>query len=251
MSQSLRQRAASRGNGSGNSSATTNPPLSGLNNTGLSAELMQRASPQHTGKVGKLRLPLLYAMLPQFLQRIVLKIRLLSFLRPTWQPRHLMLLGSYLYKFKDEDDRNLSHQQPNGSPVRLNHMNVYLVTSAHEDYDAIVASGLRHNAAHDSSSVIFCVSTFRKKYYYACINHEEAMVWVNTLRDACHECVTRSMGHATKDSFPSNWKYYDAIAHDLVSRKDRIRNRLQQSNLRELEMSNFSEGGPLPRGYYG
>lgn len=253
MSQTLRQRSTMTQNNSINAAASNTSVGTERYNTGLTVQSMERASPQHTGRVRKLRVPFLYTMLPKFLQQVVLKVWCFAFLRPIWQSRYLIVLGSYLYKFKDDDGRNLLTQQPNGSPVRLDHMNVYLVTanSGHDDQDALIALNLLNKTARDEGSCIFCVATFRKKYYYACSNHEEAMLWVNTLREACQECVTRTMGHAVNDSFPRNWKYYDALGEDLVNRKDRIRTRLQQSNLRELEMSNFTEGGPLPRGYYG
>lgn len=250
MSHNLRQRSTMR------PSDNTAPNVSDAverKNKGLTVQSLERASPQHTGSVQKLRIPFLYSTLPQFLQRIVMKVWCFSFLRPVWQSRYLILLGSYLYKFKCDDGRNLLNEQPNGAPVRLDHMNVYLVAtnSGYDDYDALIAQNLLNQNTRDDGSCIFCIVTFRKKYYYACSDHEEALLWVNTLREACQESVKRTMGHAAKDSFPSNWKYYDALGEDLVNRKDRIRTRLQQSNLRELEMSNFTEGGPLPRGYYG
>ena len=250
MSQTLRQRStmSDKVAAAGDTSLRTDG-----SNTGLKVQSMERASPQHTGRVRKLRIPFLYSMLPQFLKQVVLKVWCFTFLRPIWQSRYLMVLGSYLYKFKDDDGRNLLNQQPNGSPIRLDQMNVYLVTtrSAYDDQDAQIALSLLNKTANDDASCIFCVATFRKRYYYACSNHEEALLWVNTLREACQECVTRTMGHALQDSFPRYWKYYDALGDDLVNHKDRIRTRLIQSNLRELEMNNFTEGGPLPRGYYG
>jgi PH domain len=217
-------------------------------NTGLTVRSMQRASPQHMGNVMKLQVSIPFTLLPRFLQRWILKLWFLSFLRPSWQPRYLILLGSYLYKFKN-DRGDLLSQKPNGSPVRIDDINVHIVNSADRDgNDAVVAIHSFDNITHLS---VFCVSTFRKNYYYACTNHDEAMVWVNTLREAHQEVITRTMGHASKDSFPSSWTYYDNLGKDLVERKDRIRLRLQQSNLRELEMSNLTEGGPIPRGYFG
>ena len=250
MSQNLRLRSVMRPT---DTAATNVSDAVERKHTGLTVQSLERALPQHTGRVQKLRVPFLYTMLPRFLQRIVLKAWCFTFLRPVWQSRYLIVLGSYLYKFKCDDGRNSLDQQPNGAPVRLDHMNVYLVTtnSGHDDYDALIAQNVLNKNTRDKGSCVFCIVTFRKKYYYACANHEEALLWVNTLRESCQESVTRTMGHAVKDSFPSNWRYFDALGEDLVNRKDRIRTRLQQSNLRELEMSNFSEGGPLPRGYFG
>lgn len=251
LPESLRQRTTMSQNTSNNTAAPNISIGEERKGTGLSVQAMERASPQQTGSVRKLRVPFLYTMLPHFLQQVVLKVSCFAFLRPTWQSRYLIVLGSYLYKFKGNDSPNVLHQQPNGSPVRLDNLNVHLVTtrSGHDDYDALMATKLLN--VRGNGSCVFCVATFRKKYYYACSNHEEALLWVNTLREAGEECVRRTMGHASKDSYPHNWTYYDSLGDDLANRKERIRTRLQQSNLRELELSNFSEGGPLPRGYYG
>lgn len=222
-------------------------------NAALTVRSMQKASPQHMGDVRKLDVSVVYLMLPRWIQRWIWKLWCLSFLRPSWKPRYLILLGSYLYKFKKSHGGDWMTQPPTGSPVPLDEVSVHLLDASairrSSEEDAMVAlckwSGL------DTGSSFFCISTFRKKYYYSCANPEEALVWVNTLREARQEVMTRTMGHATKDSVPSSWTHYDNIGASLVRRKERIRTRLQESNLRELEMSNLMEGGPIPRGYYG
>jgi hypothetical protein len=205
------------------------------------------------GDVRKLHVPVIYLLLPRWIQQWIWKFWCLSFLRPSWKPRYLILLGSFLYKFKKGNGGDWMSQPPTGSPVPLDEINVHLVDasarrSISDDEDIMALckwSGL------DAGSSVFCISTFRKKYYYACTNQEDALVWINTLREARQEVMTRTMGHASKDSFPTSWTHYDNIGASLARRKERIRTRLQESNLRELEMSNLMEGGPIPRGYYG
>ena len=215
--------------------------------TGLTIQSMQAASPQQTGTVMKLHVSPLYTLMPRFMQKWILKFWFLSFLRPSWKPRYLILLGSYLYKFKDDDQHHLSSQQPKGAPVPIDGIDVHLVDGANED--AVVA--LTQQQLRSGYTSVFCISTLRKQYYYACVSREEALTWVNGLREARQEAVTRSMGHAARDSYPQKWTYFDSLGANLVNSKDRIRTRIEQSNLRELEMSNLTDGGPAPRGFYG
>ena len=59
------------------------------------------------------------------------------------------------------------------------------------------------------------------------------------------------MGHAHQDSYPRSWAYFDTLGEGLRKQKDRIRRRMEEKSIGELEMSQLSEGGPVPRGYYG
>ena len=245
--QSLRH----RGTGMTTTTANSSGPFS-EQNPSLTIRSMQKASPQHMGYVRKLQVTIFYLLLPRWIQACIWKFWCLSFLRPAWKPRYLILLGSYLYKFKKGGGDWMS-QPPNGSPVPLDEIHVHLVDSSStssSDDDAIVAL-MKSSGLDASGASVFCISTLRKKYYYACAIREESLEWINTLREARQESMTRTMGHATKDSFPSSWTYYDNVGTSLARRKERIRTRLQESNLRELEMSNLMEGGPIPRGYYG
>jgi PH domain len=233
MSQELRHRAVT----------AASPNTSTMKqSTGLTVHSMQAASPQQTGKVMKLHVSPFYTILPRFLQKWILKIWFLSFLRPSWKARYLILLGSYLYKFQDEQNPN---QQPKGAPIPVDGVDVHLAGS---NEDAVVALSQQLLVGY---TTVICVSTLRKKYYFACASREEALTWVNSLRDGRQEAVTRAMGHAVRDSYPQSWTYFDSLGNSLVKSKDRIRTRMEQSNLRELEMSNLTEGGPAPKGYYG
>lgn len=160
-----------------------------------------------------------------------------KFLRPHWQSRYLILLGSYLYKFANE-----TGTEPKGSPLHIETLDAHLVDS---DFDL----GIAVHSLPPGYTTVIAVTTLRKKYFYACASHEDAIAWINSLREARHEAVTRYMGHANTDSYPSKWAYFDSLGRSLAQSKDRIRRRMEES--REMEMSSLTEGGPAPRGYYG
>jgi PH domain len=239
MAQALRQRRLAN-TASGNSDQ--NMPA---NRHGLNLNSMQAASPQHTGCVMKLHVPLLYSILPRFLQkslkRVISKVSILSCmlpLMPRWKPRQLVLLGSFIYKFAE--DQGI----PKGSPVPLSSLDIQLILDTDWmllDLDIDFPPGY---------TAMFCISNLRKKYYFACTNIDEARTWVNSLTQAKQESFTRSMGHAPQDSYPPKWKYYDSLGRSFMKSKERIQLKMEQHNLHEMELIGLS-GGPMPRGYYG
>ena len=78
---------------------------------------MQSASPQHTGTVQKLHVSPLFTILPHLVQKLILTLWCFKFLRPRWETRYLILLGSYLYKFSltGTDDGNNNNRLPHNS----------------------------------------------------------------------------------------------------------------------------------------
>jgi len=213
--------------------------------TGLAAPKMLQASPQHHGYVMRLRVSPFYAILPRLLQKLISRLwsAIASFVgAPRWERRYLLLLGSYLYKFEDATRPN-----PKGSPVPLEAVDVHLINLAYpDDVDTMGEESLRQLPVGYGG--VFVVCTLRKKYYYATSSREEALTWVNSIRQARQEAITRSMGHAPSDSYPKSWEYYDQLGTKFVKTKDRIRAKVE-----EMEMtSSFGEtSGPLPRGYFG
>lgn len=161
--------------------------------------------------------------------------------RPTWRTRSVVLLGSYLYKFDDEDGRHV------GAPVDVMGMEVSLL----EPKDAEYLGMSECISLLKSSSSIIRISMPRKTYYYACPSKEEALVWVRSLRDAKQEGIRRSMGHAGVGSYPKSWEYFDSLGKKAAVTKARIRHKMETNSLRELEMSSMMDSGPLPRGYFG
>ena len=212
----------------------------------LSAPKMMSSSPQHHGYVMRLRVPTLYRFLPKFIRKLVSSIRFLSFLAPQWERRYLIVLGGYLYKFRDD-----ASAEPKGTPTPLEAIEARL----RPDDDASAGG----NFLFDDETLPagckggFVVATSRKTYRYATSNREDALTWVNALRESRQEAITRNMGHAPKGSYPAAWKTFDLLARKFVGSKDRIRSRMEQHNLRELEMASLSSGGAGPvihHGYY-
>lgn len=203
---------------------------------GLAAKSMIDSSPQQHGVVLKLHVPLLYSILPEFLQKFILSFSFLSFLGPTWEQRYLILCGSFLYKFKDQ-----TSEVPKGSPFTLETINVDIVAGGIPEFGNLPPG----------FSAVFLVSTLRRQHYYAVADIDEARVWIRSIRDARQETITRNMGHAAAMPYSNAWKYFDGLGRTLVKSKERIREKMDEYNMREMEMSTFAEAGPMPRGYHG
>ena len=186
----------------------------------------------------KLHIPIFYTLLPGWIQKCIRYF--LKFLAPTWKSRYLIQIGGYMYKFADESSR-----APKGSPVSVDEMDVHMLDDWHKDIDGISdvdSLRLPHYEGY------FCISTLRKRQYYAVATREDALVWVNTLRQARQDTITRTMGHARNQVYP--YEYFDALGSSLVKSKNRIRAQIEQTTLREMELTTMGTGGPIPRGYH-
>jgi hypothetical protein len=245
MSQQLRQRSKTP-------PATTarmdysDYPSAGV---GLTVPQMLKASPQQHGLVMKLHISPLYNFFPLFLQRLIARIWCLSFLAPKWESRYLILLGSFLYKFTDKTSSK-SKDTPKGSPVPIETVDVEIIersSLAREHHPMAMAL----QKLPPGYQCVFSVSRLHKTHYYAATNREQATEWLNSLREARQEAITRRMGHAPDASFPKAWTNFDNLGRNLMKSKDRIRASIEENSRRELEMSNLMEGGPMPRGYHG
>jgi hypothetical protein len=230
----IRQRS---GMTSSSSTENESEPVVREQGTGLSAKILMDASPQQHGIVLKLHVPLLYNLIPVCLQRILLAFQFLSFLLPSWKRRYLILCGSFLYKFKDQ-----SSKIPKGAPFEVATATSEIVAKEDSPHIGSLPPGF---------DAIVSVSTLRRNHYYAVRDKEEALLWIRSMQESKQETITRNMGHAFHVPYPNSWKYFDSLAKSLVKSKERIKERLESSSLREMEMTNFTEGGPLPRGYYG
>jgi hypothetical protein len=160
---------------------------------------------------------------------------------PQWRNRYLILIGNYLYKFKNE-----SSATPKGTPFSIDMVDSNLLASKEDDAMAPALSNLPQGF-----KCIFTVSVFGKKHYYAVSDREEGLTWVNSLRQARQEAVTRNMGHASNVPYPKPWSYFDSLGRSLQKSKERIKAKVEEHNMREMELSGVAGGGPMPRGYYG
>mmetsp|Transcript_3041 Transcript_3041/g.7168 ORF Transcript_3041/g.7168 Transcript_3041/m.7168 type:complete len:226 (+) Transcript_3041:124-801(+) len=194
---------------------------------GLSAKAMIDSNPQHHGTVQKLHIPVLYSLLPSFVQRLILSWSCFKSFAPSWKERHLILCGSYLYKFKDAFSST-----PKGSPFDIEKINT----------DVVRTTELSEINLPVGYTSIFTVSTLRRRHYYAVSDNEEALLWVRSLHESRHEAITRNMGHASNVPYPPKWKHFDSLGSGLVKSKDRIKEKLEMTSLTDEQM---------PRGYYG
>ena len=248
MSQDIRRRVAtSAGTTDMQRNDTHNDDefLSSRSGAGLSAPVMMRGSPSQSGTALKLHVPLLFSILPTFIQRLVSSIGLLRYFAPKWKGRFLIQIGSFLYKFSHEKATT-----PKGSPFAIDSVDVQLVELAAKDGDYDGAEFAIRNLPFGFKGV-FVVSSWHKKNYYAVPTREDALVWVNSLREGRQEAIVRSMGHANHIPYPKSWTYFDTLAKTFLKSKERIKARMEESSMREMEMSSMGEGGPVPKGYYG
>jgi hypothetical protein len=204
---------------------------------GLVAKALVDSSPQQHDIVLKLHIPVLYNIIPSCLLRIIRALDFLSICLPSWKQRYLILCGSFLYKYKDQ-----SSQVPKGEPFHVETATAKIVMKEYSPHVGSLPPGF---------DTIFSVSTMRRKHYYAVRDNEEAMIWIRSMQQARQEAITRNMGHAQHVPYPKSWQYFDSLGKSLVKSKERIKERLEGARLREMEMSNFAEAGPLPRGYHG
>ena len=251
MQQDMRQRKNSP-TGTMTSPSPSSTAAMRQRQTVLSAPNMLRASPQHHEYVMKLRVPVMFSVLPRFVQRWICQYSVLSCLAPRWERRFLILLGGYLYKFTNDTDPT---KEPKGSPVPIQSVDINLLDTGTNTSMIMTDDGAAMVAWEmirpPSCRGLFMISTLRKRYYYATPTVEDAETWVNGLRQGREEAWKRNMGHAPTDSYPTEWVRYDRWGEQLLHRRDRIRRRMQESNIRELELSSLSEGATAPRGYFG
>lgn len=246
MSQDLRRRVATNADTTDmKRNVEEDEFLSSRSGAGLSAPVMMRGSPSQSGTALKLHIPLLFSVLPTFLQSLVSSIGLLRCFAPAWKERFLIQIGSFLYKFSHEKATT-----PKGSPFAIDSVDVQLIDLAVKDGDYDGAEFAIRKLPSGFKGV-FVVSSWRKKHYYAVPTREEASVWVNSLREGRQEAIARSMGHANHVPYPKSWSYFDTLAKTFLKSKDRIKARMEESSMREMEMSSMGEGGPMPKGYYG
>lgn len=238
MSQQLRNRSNNRAMNTPSNDDNTDDVLTTRTGAGLSAHAMIAASPSHHGKVYKLQVPLLFSVLPSFLQRIICSWAALSFLAPRWKERFLIQIGNYVYRFKSP-----TSSTPKGAPIPLEQVDVRLFTTRED--------GVEYVQTPPNVGAIIVVSSYRKKQYYGVTTREEALTWINSIQDGKQEATRREMGHTGNIPYPKSHAYFDNLGKNLLKSKERIQSKIEESQVREMDMSGFGEGGALPRGYYG
>jgi len=203
--------------------------------TGLSVENLMRTSPSQTGPASKLHVPVLYTILPGCCQSILR--RWFPSLAPSWKSRYLVQVGGYMYKFVNDVSSS-----PKGSPIAVDEiLEVHVIPQGQFLEDGVLSS-------LPDADGYFVVTTVWKRQYYAVPTAEDSRMWVETLRHARQEAITRKMGHARDQPYPYN--FIDTQASALVTSKRRIRAQIQKANWREMELVAMGAGGSgISRGY--
>lgn len=208
---------------------------------GLSAKSLLESSPVQHGSALKLHVPAIFKISPTCFQRILSSGWVPGFLSPYWAERHMIQLGSFLYRFESERS-----SEPKGSPIQLETVEARFVDEG-EYHDGLE---MMFQQLPPGCDAVFSVSTFGKTQYFAVSSKEECTTWVNSLREGRQAAITRSMGHSSNVPYPKSWQYFDSLGLSLMKRKERIKQKMAE---KEMEMTSFDAGlgGSLPRGYYG
>jgi len=205
--------------------------------SGLAAQLLLKSSPVHSGRVLKLHVPLLYTFLPESVQNWIAPDGYVTYLlAPQWKEREIILCGSYLYKFLDAKSTN-----PKGTPIELRGVNAKVVEEGDDDLNELGLDSVMENLPTGIEAV-FSMNSYGKQRYFAATSREEALTWVNSIREARQEAITREMGHS-KVPEPESWKYFDGLAKQLIEKKERIQKRQDDSLHRQFEAGSL--GGAL------
>lgn len=203
----------------------------------LSAHALLAAPPTHSGAAMKMHIPVLYTFLPATIQWFLSRCCPRGW-SPQWKRRHLVALGEYLYRFKDENGST-----PKGSPIPMANTEARLINN--DDEFSIVFDHLP-----EGCDAVFEISSIGKTQYFAVESREEAMIWVNSLRQMRQDTITRKMGHSAAP-YPKEWTSFDASAKRLKDKKTRIKSKLEVMNKKEQEMTTLGGGPPSGMGYFG
>ena len=87
----------------------------------LSFASMKKSNPTQHGKVLKLHFPLLWNIIPSFLQQLIRYCT--SRIIPSWKKWKLIILGNYIDRFYDKSSRSMK-----GSPIALDEIDACFVT---------------------------------------------------------------------------------------------------------------------------
>ena len=148
-----------------------------------------------------------------------------------------------LKRFKDE-----LAESPKGLPISLQsieHVEIFSVDP--NSRNIAFEHGILISPLQSSFSSVLVIRMLRKTQYFLLEDSDEASVWINSLRQAKQEAITRDMGHS-QIPYPKSWSYFDKLSSELSKRKFKIKQRLERIQCREMEMSTLlNQGFNVPR----
>lgn len=216
-------------------------PMTTYDESHLSASALLAASPIHAGVAMKLHVPVFYSFLPSPIQWLLSMSWCPTSWSPQWKRRYLIVLGGYLYRFKDENSPT-----PKGAPVTIDNTEARIIsrgdTSTSNEFNCLL------DLLPDGCDTVFEVSSLSKTQYFAVESREEALAWVNSIRQTRQDSITRNMGHSKNVPYPKQWESFDASAKRLQEQKERIKNRMSALDKKEQEMQTL--GGSANMGYF-
>jgi len=225
----------------------------------LSFASLEKASPSQQGKVLKLHVPLFYNLIPSFLLGILVRYCPSSLnVTPSWKERNLVILGNYIYRFYNELSKSIK-----GSPTSLDGIDAQIFTnqqttttggttaSPSPPFQGADFGGVFVKELPPFCNAVFSIKSIDKTRYYAVETEDEAVTWVNSIRQGRQECIKRKMGHAEHVPYPKSWEHYDRVGDQAAKQHKRIKESVARHETRDTEMSIASLGdGVSARGYY-
>ena len=145
-------------------------------------------------------------------------------------------MGGYLYRFKDEYGST-----PKGAPITIDVTEARIISRGDNEFNSLL------DLLPDSCDTVFEVSSLAKTQYFAVESREEALAWVNSIRQMRQDSITRNMGHSKDIPYPKQWESFDASAKRLQEQKERIKHRMSALDEKEQEMQTM--GGSANMGY--
>ncbi len=215
-------------------------PMATYDETHLSAQALLAASPIHSGLAMKLHVPVFYSFLPSPIQWLLSNRWCPTSWSPQWKRRYLIALGGYLYRYKDENGST-----PKGAPVTIDITEARIISrgdTSSNEFNCLL------DLLPDGCDTVFEVSSLAKTQYFAVESREEALAWVNSIRQMRQDSITRNMGHSKDVPYPKQWESFDASARRLQEQKERIKNRMSALDKKEQEMQTL--GGSANMGYF-
>lgn len=130
---------------------------------------------------------------------------LLSCFMPLWKSRYFMVVGQFIYRFKEQYDID----KVKGCPIPIKSIHVRSLKYIEGD------------TARNEIDLPHCfeISMLRKTYIMQAANDRDRRTWVSTLLDAKHQIIKEDLGHV---HVPPKVKKLNDKAGNLFERRLRI-----------------------------
>ena len=219
----------------------------------LAASNLLKSNPTQSGQVYKLNIPFFYAFLPLWLKAFLRYVPFAESLGliPSWKKRYLVQIGKYVYRYQINSQGG-NKMTPKGTPMPLETIQC--------QRNQMTSSGVQSNSCDEIISFardvpsschgFFSITSSGETRYYAVSTPDDATVWINSLREGRQSVIERNMGHDRRP-YPENWRYIDVMGEQKYNRNKRIKEKMDRSNMKELEMMELMGGAGVRSGHFG